>query len=416
MQGKRIHNGIRRYGQGSAKDWDVEEEDPSPPRMEKKSKSEKFAQTIQESFGEVEDPRVIHLCKHKLLDIIGIALLAVIAGAEGWDEIEVYGQSKEEWLKTFLELPNGIPSADTFARVISNLDPEAMEAGFQSWVSQLADCLKGQLIALDGKTSRGSYDREGGVKALQLVSAWASEQKLVLGQCQVSSKSNEITAIPILIEQLNVKGAMVSIDAMGTQTTIAAQLRDKGADYLLALKGNQGNLHQQAEAWFAAYEAGAVSENVSQYQSCEAGHHRIEQRQVWRIPADEVFTPEQCEAWVDLASLVVVQAKRCLWNKTTLETRYFLSSATFSAQAFAPKIRGHWGIENPLHWSLDVVFGEDRSRLRRDHAPRNFSLLRRLSLNLLRQESSKGSLKGKRYRAGLDNRFMLKILAASSVA
>ncbi|MGB0564911.1 MAG: ISAs1 family transposase, partial [Spirulinaceae cyanobacterium] len=283
-------------------------------------------------------------------------------------------------LKTFLELPNGVPSADTFARVISNLDPEAMETGFQSWVSHLAESLVEQLIAIDGKTSRGSYDREEGVKALQLVSAWASEQRLVLGQCAVSSKSNEITAIPVLIEQLDVKGAMVSIDAMGTQTTIAKHLRDKGADYLLALKGNQGNLHQQAEAWFADYEAGAVSDKVSQYESCEAGHHRIEQRQVWCIPADEVFSPEQCEAWANLASLVVVRAERRLWNKTTLETRYFLSSATLSAQAFALKVRGHWGIENPLHWSLDVVFGEDRSRLRRDHAPRNFSLLRRLSL------------------------------------
>ena len=375
--------------------------------------TEQFIKTLNESFGNLEDPRTKHLCQHQLLDILGIALLAVIAGADGWDEIEVYGQGKEEWLKTFLELPHGIPSADTFARVISNLDLEAMETGFQHWVSQLTDCLEAQLIALDGKTSRGSYDREGGVKVLQLVSAWASEQRLVLGQCQVASKSNEITAIPLLIEQLDVKGAMVSIDAMGTQTSIAAQLRDQGADYLLALKGNQGNLHHQAQNWFESYEAGAVRDTVSHYQSCEAGHHRIEHRQVWRIPADEVFTPEQCEAWADLASLVVVRAKRRLWNKTTIETRYFLSSAMLSAQAFAPKIRGHWGIENPLHWSLDVVFGEDRSRLRRNHAPRNFSLLRRLSLNLLRQEPSKGSLKGKRYRAGLDNRFMLKILAAS---
>ena len=381
--------------------------------MKETAPSELFTKTINKNFGEIKDPRVTHLCQHKLLDIIGIALLGVIAGAEGWDEIEVYGQGKEEWLKTFLELPNGIPSADTFARVISNLDPEAMEKGFQSWVKEIAGSLDEQLIALDGKTSRGSYDREGGVKALQLVSAWASEQRLVLGQCQVDSKSNEITAIPVLIEQLDVKGTMVSIDAMGTQTAIAQQLRDQGADYLLALKGNQGNLHQQAEGWFQEHEAGATNVNLSQYESCEAGHHRIEQRQVWRIPAAEVFTLEQCEAWADLASLVVVRAKRHLWNKTTLETRYFISSATLSAEDFARKIRGHWGIENTLHWSLDMVYGEDRSRLRRDHAPRNFSLLRRLTLNLLRQEPSKGSLKGKRYRAGLDNRFMLKVLAAA---
>ena len=327
--------------------------------------------------------------------------------------IEVYGQGKEDWLKTFLELPNGIPSADTFARVISSLDPEALEAGFQQWVGHLTESLEGELIAIDGKTSRGSYDREEGVKALQLVSAWATERRLVLGQCPVSSKSNEITAIPVLIEQLDVKGAIVSIDAMGTQTKIAQQLRAKEADYILALKGNQGNLHHAAQTWFEALEADSPSEHLSQYQSCEAGHHRIEKRQVWRIPAHEVFEPEQCAAWADLASLVVVRAERRLWNKTTLETRYFLSSAAFSAQEFAPKIRGHWGIENTLHWSLDVVYGEDHSRLRRDHAPRNFSLLRRLSLNLLRQEPSKGSLKSKRYRAGLDNRFMLTILAST---
>ena len=383
--------------------------------MEKQDSSGLFQSSIEESFSQISDPRVKHLCKHKLLDIIAIALLAVIAGAEGWDEIEVYGQGKEDWLRTFLELPNGIPSADTFARVISSLDPEALEAGFQQWVGHLTESLEGELIVIDGKTSKGSYDREEGIKALQLVSAWATEQRLVLGQCPVSSKSNEITAIPILIEQLDVKGAIVSIDAMGTQTKIAQQLRAKEADYILALKGNQGNLYQAAQTWFEGLEADSPSEHLSQYQSCEAGHHRIEKRQVWRIPAREVFKPEQCAAWADLASLVVVRAERRLWNKTTLETRYFLSSAAFSAQDFAPKIRGHWGIENTLHWSLDVVYGEDRSRLRRDHAPRNFSLLRRLSLNLLRQEPSKGSLKGKRYRAGLDNRFMLRILAAASV-
>lgn len=369
---------------------------------------------LEANFGTVKDPRVKHLCQHKLLDIIGIALLAVIAGAEGWDNIEIYGQGKVEWLKTFLELPNGIPSADTLARVISRLDPEALEAGFQNWVRQLTESLKGELIAIDGKTVCGSYDREEGIKALQLVSAWASEQRLVLGQCQVDRKSNEITAIPVLIEQLDVQGAIVSIDAMGTQTKIAQQLRDRGADYILALKGNQGNLHQQAVAWFQGDETRSRSEHLSPSQTSEAGHHRIEQRQVWQIPAQEVFTAEQCAAWADLASLVVVRSQRHLWNKTTLETRYFLSSLAVSALEFAPKIREHWGIENSLHWCLDVVYGEDRSRVRRGYGARNLSLLRRLSLNLLRQEPSKGSLKGKRYRAGLDNRFMLQILAAAA--
>lgn len=378
------------------------------------SETENLRSALEENFGAIADPRVEHLCQHKLLDIIGIALLAIIAGAEGWDGIEIYGRGKAEWLQTFLELPNGIPSADTIARVISRLEPEALEAGFQNWVNQLTTSLKDQLIAIDGKTARGSYDREGGVKALQLVSAWASEQRLVLGQCQVESKSNEITAIPVLLEQLDVAGTVVSIDAMGTQTKMAQQLRDRGADYILALKGNQGKLHQQAVAWFQDGAASGASEHQSQFQSTEAGHHRTEHRQVWSIPAQEVFTAEQCATWADLASLVVVRAKRQLWNKTTVETRYFLSSLAVSAPAFAPKIRGHWGIENSLHWCLDVVYGEDHSRVRRGHGARNLSLLRRLSLNLLRQEPSKGSLKGKRYRAGLDNHFMLQILAAIS--
>lgn len=370
-------------------------------------------ETVHQCFGGLEDPRVSHLCAHQLLDIIALAVLALLCGAEGWVGIETYGQAKEDWLKTFLELPNGIPSHDTIARLFARLDPEALEASFQEWMGMLVGKLGGKIIAIDGKTLRGSYDREEGVKALQMVSAWASEHRLVLGQCPVASKSNEITAIPVLLNQLDLRGAIVSIDAMGTQTAIAEQIQRQKADYILALKENQGTLWGRAREWFDAWEQEPSIGTDSNYQSCEGAHHRVETRQVWQFGASEVFFDEQCAAGSGLQSLVVIRSQRRLWNKTTIETRFFLSSVAADARAFADSIRSHWGIENQLHWCLDVIFSEDRCRVRSGHAPRNLSLLRRLALNLLRQDSSGGSLKMKRYRAGLDNNFLLQVLAAS---
>lgn len=367
---------------------------------------------LEQSFGDIADPRVERTRAHQLLDIITIALFAVLAGADSWVAIETYGNAKRAWLETFLALPNGIPSHDTFARVFARLDPEAFEASFQQWVKAFVSSLAAEVIAIDGKTARGSYDREGGVKALQLVSAWASEHRLVLGQCAVESKSNEITAIPVLLEQLSLTGCIVSIDAMGTHSAIAQQIHQQQADYILALKDNQPTLSKQAHQWFEQFQA-TPGEGVdyTQHQQCEAGHHRIEARTVFQFPVAQVFTAAQCNDWAGLQSLVVVQSHRRLWNKDTFETRYFLSSLAADAVQFARYIRAHWGIENQLHWCLDVVFNEDASRIRKDHAPRNFSLLRRFALNLLRQDTSKGSLAMKRYKAGLDDQFMLQILA-----
>lgn len=369
---------------------------------------------LEKYFGEIPDPRVERTRAHQLLDIIAVALFAVLAGADSWVAIETYGNAKQSWLETFLALPNGIPSHDTFARVFARLDPEAFEVSFQQWVNALVSTLEAQLIAIDGKTVKGSYDREGGSKALQLVSAWASEHRLVLGQCSVASKSNEITAIPVLLEQLALAGCIVSIDAMGSQSAIAKQITQQQADYILALKGNHPTLLEQAQTGFEDAQTHQGKEiEQTQYQETEAGHHRIESRTIWQIPAAQVFSKDQLQQWAGLQSLVVVQSHRRLWNKDTTETRYFLSSLSTDAQTFARYIRAHWGVENQLHWCLDVVFKEDSSRIRKDHAPRNMSLLRRLALNLLRQEPSKGSLAMKRYRAGLDDQFMLQILSAN---
>uniref|UniRef100_B8HPB8 Transposase IS4 family protein n=1 Tax=Cyanothece sp. (strain PCC 7425 / ATCC 29141) TaxID=395961 RepID=B8HPB8_CYAP4 len=378
-----------------------------PPTVNRES----LSACLEQYFGEITDPRVERTRAHQLLDIIAIALFAVLAGADSWVGIETYGQAKRAWLETFLALPNGIPSHDTFARVFARLDPEALETRFQHWVKGVVSTLGAQVIAIDGKTAKGSYDREGGVKALQLVSAWASEHRLVLGQCAVDTKSNEITAIPVLLEQLALAGCIVSIDAMGTHQTIAAQIHKQQADYILALKGNQPTLFKQAQQWFEEFQTGSnAGAEYTQHQQCETAHHRIESRRVFQVPVEQVFTPKQGRDWAGLRSLVVIQSQRCLWNKDTTETRYFLSSLSTDAATFAHYIRAHWGIENQLHWCLDVVFNEDKSRIRKDHAPRNFSLLRRLTLNLLHRDSSKGSLVMKRYRAGLDDQFMMQLL------
>lgn len=364
-------------------------------------------------FGTIPDPRVERTRAHHLVDIITIALLAILSGAEGWNAIETYGLAKQPWLETFLDLPNGIPSHDTFARVFARLDPNMLESKFQAWVKLLASSLGATVIAIDGKSVKGSYDREKGVNALQLVSAWASEHQLVLGQCAVDAKSNEITAIPILLEQLDLTGSVITIDAMGTQTNIAKQIYQAKADYILALKKNHPKLADAAHQWFEDYRGSSppLSTPVMQASTCEAGHHRIETRTVWQVPAERVFSPSQLDEWVGLKTLVVVESVRRLWNKETRELRFFMSSLAVDTPTFARYIRSHWGIENQLHWCLDVTFAEDKSRIRKDHAPRNISLLRRLSLNLLRQETSKLSLKMKRYKAAMDDRFLLKILA-----
>lgn len=371
--------------------------------------------SLDKHFGSIEDPRFQRTIAHNLLDIIVITLFAVLSGADSWVAIEAYGEAKEEWLQQFLTLPNSIPSHDTFARVWARLEPAQLEENFREWVSTIAGELQAQVVAIDGKTMRGSYDREKGVKQLQMVSAWASESRLVLGQCAVESKSNEITAIPKLLEQLSLKDCIITIDAMGTQKTIAKQIRQAQADYILALKGNQGTLAHTVTEWFEHQQNSKSDWLETAWTQTTSAHHRTEIRQIWQVPAATVLTGEQLEEWQDIKTLVMVSGKRKLWNQTTQETRYFISSMEAKSLQFAEYIRSHWGIENQLHWCLDVVFNEDDSRIRRGHAPQNMSVIKRFALNLLRQEKSKKSLKMKRYHAAMDNQFLLKILTDSSL-
>ena len=330
---------------------------------------ESLRESIEKHFGRIPDKRVITRSSHKLVDIIAIAILGILCGADGWVGIETYGKAKEEWLKTFLELPNGIPSHDTFGRVFSELDPEILEQNFQDWIKVIAKGLGLEVVAIDGKNIKGSYDRESRIKSLTMLSAWSSSHRLVLGQVAVKQKSNEITAIPLLLEQLDLKSGIITIDAMGTQTAIAQQIQSAGADYILTLKANHPTLAQDAKNWFERYQR--EEEKTSAHTTaciCEAGHHRIEQRCFVSVPAEQVFSSKWLEQWTRLQTLIVEQSSRQLWNKTTHSTRFFLSSLAADFAHFSDSIRSHWGIENQLHWCLDVIFSEDDSRIRKDHA------------------------------------------------
>lgn len=373
--------------------------------------AKKLKQTLIQQFEALEDPRVKRQPEHLLVDIVAIAILAVLSGADDMVAIETYGKAKQSWLETFLALPNGIPSHDTFSRVLARVDPQQLQECFLSWVQHLTDQLAINLIHIDGKTARGSYDRESSLKALHTVSAWASEHHLVLAQHRVESKSNEITAIPELLKLLDLKGTIITLDAMGTQRDIAAQIRAQGGNYILALKGNQGTLHHAVKAFFQEAERTQWANLDYSYSTAtEAGHHRIEHRQVWAVPLSQVPDLPTHQKWSGLATLVMVKRERQLWNKTTHEVCFYITSLAADATLLAQAIRAHWGIENSLHWVLDVTFQEDSSRIRTGHGPENMGLLRRLALNLLNREPSKQSLKQKRYRAAMDNDFVIQVL------
>lgn len=383
----------------------------TPPVSPPSPTVKKLKQSLIKQFQALEDPRVKRKPEHLLIDIVAIAMLAVLSGANDMVAIETYGKAKQAWLETFLELPNGIPSHDTFSRVLALLNPQHLHECFLSWVHLITDQLELKLINIDGKTARGSYDREQSLKALHTVSAWASEHHLVLAQQRVESKSNEITAIPELLNLLDIKGAIITLDAMGTQREIAAQIVGQGGDYILALKGNQGTLHTQVKAFFKAAEQSQWAGIDVSYGECiEAGHHRIERRQVWAVPISQVPDLPNRDKWQGLATVVMVKRERRLWNKTTTDVCFYITSLAADATLLAQAIRSHWGIENSLHWILDVTFREDHSRIRTGHGPENMGLLRRLALNLLKREPSKQSLPQKRYRAAMDDDFVVKVL------
>jgi predicted transposase YbfD/YdcC len=372
--------------------------------------SDSVTLSLFDSLGEVPDPRRERTKLHQLVDILVIAVCATICAAETWEEIEEFGRAKESWFKKFLALPHGIASHDTFRRVFLLIDPQKFQEAFVVWVRGVAQMTEGEVVAIDGKQVRGARTRDG-KEGLRMVSAWACEQRLVLGQLKTAEKSNEITAIPLLLELLELKGCIVTIDAMGCQTEIAAQVIEQEADYVLSLKGNQGTLYEEVEEYFAWAEK--IEFKDLEYDYCatlEKDHGRIEGRRCWVTEDTDWFTGKA--EWAGLRSFIMVEAEReVVGQAATVERRYFISSLPADAKQSLRAVRGHWQVENSLHWVLDVAFREDACRTRTGHAPENLATLRHMAVNLLKQERScKLGVKSKRLKAGWDEGYMLKVL------
>lgn len=370
--------------------------------------------TLTHHFAQLKDPRKFHSPPHLLLDIVTIAICAVICGADDWVAIETFGQAKEAWFRKFLRLPHGIASHDTFGEVFAALDPAQFQQCFVSWVTSISQLTEGEVVAIDGKTLRRSHDKGAGKAAIHLVSAWASQNRLVLGQVKVEDKSNEITAIPELLRVLALQGCIVTLDAMGCQTEIARQIIEQGADYLLALKANHGRLYQEVECLFN--DALTDPNQAIPYRTSRMinkGHGRLEIRQCWTISHPQYLAYLDPQArWAGLQTVVRLEATRQLTGTDpTQEVRYYLSSLAADPHRLNQVARTHWSVENELHWVLDVAFAEDQSRVRQGYAPENFAVLRHIALNALKHENTaKIGIQNKRLRAGWDNDYLLKVL------
>lgn len=370
---------------------------------------------LRERFATLQDPRVERTKLHQLLDIITIAICAVICGADDWSEIELFGHAKEAFFRSFLALPNGIPSHDTFGRVFARLNPEQFQHCFLEWVQELVQASSGQVkgvVAIDGKRVCGSRDTPNGKGAIQMVSAWAQENGMVLGQVKVDDKSNEITAIPALLGLLDLGGCIVTIDAMGCQKEIAGAITEGGGDYVLALKANHSALYQDVITTFSeGMDTHFKGMRYQRDETVEKGHGRIETRRYFLVD-DPLYMKylDQQEKWPGLCSVGMVEAQREIDGVISKDRRYYLCSVS-SIQEFAHAARGHWGIENGLHWVLDVAFREDHNRTRSDHSAHNFAILRHIALNLLKAEKSvRVGVKGKRLNCGWDHDYLFKVL------
>lgn len=374
------------------------------------------AVTIEEHFGSLTDPRIERTKLHKLIDILVIAICAAVCGCDNWEDVEEFGEAKQEWFETFLELPNGIPSHDTFNRVFGRLDPVEFRTCFIGWVSAASELIGGQVIAMDGKVLRRSHDRGIGKGAIDMVSAWACANRLVLGQVKVDEKSNEITAIPQLLKALEISGCIVTIDAMGCQTEIAQTIVDEGGDYVLALKDNQGNLFEDTQKLFEDLESSHYRAYAYDYErTVNDGHGRIEIRECWTISDPEILCHLRgFKNWEKLLTVSCIRSQRWIGDEKTCEDRFHIASI-IGAKRVLGAVRSHWGIENRLHWTLDMAFDEDHCRVRKNNGPENFAILRHIAFNLLKQEKTcERSIKGKRLLAGWREDYLLKVLSGLS--
>lgn len=375
----------------------------------------KALKAIEKHFGQITDPRVDRTKEHKLVDIIAIALCAVICGAENWVDVELYGNSKLAWLKTFLELPHGIPSHDTFGRVFRRIDAQEFQKVFFEWVTAVNELIQGQIINIDGKCLRGSDEKGIGKRAIYMVSAWASENEIVLGQRKVDEKSNEITAIPELLKMLSISGCIVTIDAMGTQTEIAQTIVDAQAGYALSVKENQGHLFEDIAYLFTVdRDQNFKYASLDYAKTTNSGHGRIDIRECWSTSnPDYLKLIRNVENWAGLQSIAMIISTRIIGDVQTKHVRYYITTLPSDAKRILHVVRRHWAIENELHWVLDVAMNEDHNRVHKDQAPENMAVLRHMALNLLKQEkTAKGGIHAKQLQAAWNNDYLAKILAS----
>jgi len=371
--------------------------------------SKKAEKSIESFFDKMEDHRR-HNKLHKLIDVIVIAICGVVAGADTYEQIENFGKKRKRWLSKFLELPRGIPSHDTFGRIFERMDPKEFQNCFKLWIESVTELTKGQVIAIDGKTLRRSHDKSSDKKAIHMISAWAASNQIVLGQLKTEEKSNEITAIPLLLKLLDISGCIITIDAMGTQKNIAKTIIKNDGDYILALKENHRILYNDTVLFFK-YMENMKSEGFTfdEYETVDGDHGRIETRKYFMT--SDIGWLQNKSKWPGLQSLGMVESTREIKGECSHDKRYYISSLECNAKKFGDSIRSHWGIENSVHWVLDIAFREDESRIRKGFAPENFAAIRHIALNLLRNNKTfKGSVKTKRLNAAMDTEYLENVV------